>query len=309
METNTEKIEPKKVMSRSRKKLIFYILVMAYPLIQFSIFYIGVNINSILLAFKEYDFEGKGYAWIGFKQFSDCITLIKTDAVFRYAFKNSFITYLISAVVSSLLALFFSFYIYKKKAGSTFFRIMLFVPSIISPLVLAILFNNMAEDALPRYVLSIFGAKIQPLLSGKSAFAVLNFYRIWVGFGTSILIYNGSMAAIDVSVTEAAKLDGATGLREFIYIIFPLIYSTFVTFFIVGLAALFTEQMNLYSFYGTQANISLYTIGYYLYEKTAKASITEYPLLSAFGLMLTLVTVPVVFAVKWLMRKIGPSVN
>ena len=117
------------------------------------------------------------------------------------------------------------------------------------------------------------------------------------------------MAAIDVSVTEAAKLDGATGLREFVYIIFPLIYSTFVTFFIVGLAALFTEQMNLYSFYGTQANISLYTIGYYLYEKTARASITEYPLLSAFGLMLTLVTVPVVFAVKWLMRKIGPSVN
>ena len=306
---NTENTNRKRIMSRSKKKLIFYILVMAYPLIQFCIFYIGVNLNSILLAFKEYSFDGAGYKWVGFKQFEYCVNLVKTEAVFKYAFKNSVLTYVIHTVISSTLALFFSFYFYKKKFGSAFFRIMLFIPSIISPLVLAILFNNLAEDAIPEYVLTLFGKNITPLLSGETAFAVLNFYRIWVGFGTSILIYNGSMEAIDVSVTEAAKLDGAVGFKEFIYIIFPLIYSTFVTFFIVGLAAIFTEQMNLFSFFGTQANLKLVTVGYYLYKQTAIASVVEYTWLSAFGLMLTAIVIPLVFLVKWIMNKIGPSVN
>ena len=298
-------------MTRKEKKLLFYVLVMAYPIIQFCIFYIGVNLNSILLAFKEYtEVDGRFvFKFVWFEQFAYCINKIKTEAVFRYAFKNSFLTYIISTAISSTLALFFSFYIYKNKFASSFFRIMLFIPSIISPLVLAILFNNLAEDALPMYLSQIFGKQFYPLISGKSAFAVLNFYRIWVGFGTSILIYNGSMSAIDVSVTEAAKLDGATGIKEFVFIVFPLIYSTFVTFFIVGVAAIFTDQMNLFSFFGMQADLKLVTVGYYLYKKTTIASLAEYTWLSAFGLMLTAITVPVVFLVKWLLFKIGPSVD
>ena len=219
METNTENLKPKRIMTRKEKKLLFYVLVMAYPIIQFCIFYIGVNLNSILLAFKEYtEVDGRFvFKFVWFEQFAYCINMIKTEAVFRYAFKNSFLTYIISTAISSTLALFFSFYIYKNKFASSFFRIMLFIPSIISPLVLAILFNNLAEDALPMYLSQIFGKQFYPLISGKSAFAVLNFYRIWVGFGTSILIYNGSMSAIDVSVTEAAKLDGATGIKEFVF--------------------------------------------------------------------------------------------
>ena len=37
------------------KKLIFYIACFALPVLQFLIFYIGVNFQSILLAFQKYD--------------------------------------------------------------------------------------------------------------------------------------------------------------------------------------------------------------------------------------------------------------
>ena len=40
---------------KNRSKLIFYICGLALPLLQFAVFYIGVNINSVLLAFQKYD--------------------------------------------------------------------------------------------------------------------------------------------------------------------------------------------------------------------------------------------------------------
>lgn len=303
-----------KTLDRKKKKLIFYTLMIAYPLLQFCIFYIGVNINSVLLAFKEYNYGisggSAGYSFAGFKQFALCLEKFQTEPALSASIGNSLITYLISTVVSSSLALFFAFYIHNKKFAATFFRLILFLPSVISPLVMAIMFNNFAEEALPMLLEQWFGIDCPPLLSDPSIrFGTLQFYSVWVGFGTSVLLYNSSMAAIDVSVLEAAKLDGAVGFKEFLYVVFPLIFSTFSTFFIVGVATIFTNQLNLYSFFGDQASASIYTFGYYLYKYTARASISDYPWLSAMGLMMTVVAVVLTFTVKWLLKKFGPSVD
>ena len=56
--------EPKPNKSKGipgkKKKLWFYISIMAFPVIQFIIFYLIVNANSLLLAFKEYKVEENG---------------------------------------------------------------------------------------------------------------------------------------------------------------------------------------------------------------------------------------------------------
>lgn len=52
------------VGARSNKKLIFYCLFMAYPVLQFVIFYIFVNFNSILLSFKKIDiYDYNKFEW------------------------------------------------------------------------------------------------------------------------------------------------------------------------------------------------------------------------------------------------------
>ena len=50
-----------------RKEAIFYYSLLALPILQFLIFYIAVNFNSILLSFKEYRISGgqAGYIWVG----------------------------------------------------------------------------------------------------------------------------------------------------------------------------------------------------------------------------------------------------
>ena len=52
--TNKNKKEST-LQSKKQKDLRFYCLMMAIPILQFCIMWIGVNFNSIILSLKEYD--------------------------------------------------------------------------------------------------------------------------------------------------------------------------------------------------------------------------------------------------------------
>ena len=226
---------------------------MIFPIVQFAIFYVGVNFNSLLLAFKDYTYIQElskfEYTFAKLDKFKQVISELTTDPRLKAAVPNSLKLYFIGLIISSPLSLFFSYYIYKKKFARSFFRIALFLPSIISPIVLAVMFNNFAEEALPEYMLKWIGFECPSLLqSPKTRFTTLIFYNIWVGFGTSTLLYSSAMSGIDNEITEAAQLDGCTGIREFIYIVFPLIYRTWSTFFYTGFVGIFTSQLHLHSF-------------------------------------------------------------
>lgn len=310
-------VKPIKQLNRKQKDMIFYIIMMAYPVIQFCIFYIGVNFNSILLAFKQYDsgvdgFSSAGFIFVGFKNFLDVFNRFITDSALSSSLKNSLLVYVVTTVVMATITIWFAYYIFKKKFASQVFRIILFLPQVISPIVIAVMFTMVAEEIIPDLLLKV-GIEIPSLFSPKHpdlAFGTSLFYSVWVSFGTSIILYNGSMSNIDPEILEAGRIDGADGFREFIYIIFPLVYPTFSTFFISHIAGIFTNQMSLHVLYGIAAPASLNTFGYYMFVKTQQASsFSDYPFLSAMGLMMTLIAVPATLIVRWLMRKIGPSVD
>lgn len=309
-----EKQKPLRSLNRKQKDLLFYVLLMAYPVIQFCIFYVVVNFNSILLAFKDYNygttgFESAGYQWVGFKQFTKIFTELKANPALSASIGNSLIVYAVTTISMSTLTVWFAFYIFKNKFASKFFRIILFLPQVISPLVMAVMFTSVAENVLPE-LLGKSGWKIPPLLSDvNTRFGTALFYSIWASFGTSILLYNGNMAAIDPEVIEAATIDGADGFKEFLYIIFPLVYPTFSTFFVVHIAGIFTNQMSLHTLYGEMASPKIQTFGYYLFVRVAQGNLKEYPFLSAMGLMMTFIAVPLTLFVRWGMKKIGPSVD
>ena len=84
------------------------------------IFYIGVNINSILLAFQKYTIDGKT-VFAGFDNFKDVFATFSDVGELRYGLKNSLLLYAVGLVISLPLGLFFSFYIYKKCFMSSFF--------------------------------------------------------------------------------------------------------------------------------------------------------------------------------------------
>lgn len=318
MAENTNTNAEKKILTRSKKRLIFYILMVVFPVLQFAIFYIYTNFNVILMAFQKYSVaaDGLGYdmKYVFLDNFSSVFAILKKENGGEMV-GTSVLMYAISIFISTPLALFFSYYLYKKFALSGFFKTILFMPQVLSSVVLVILFEYMVTDV---YV-SLTGAEFGLLDVVDTKLITILFFNVWISFGANVLIYTGSMSGISESIVESAKLDGASGLREFIYITMPMIFPTFATFFVAGIAGIFTNQMHLYTFY--ENNSSIRTVGYYLYVQTLNSGLVSnthvsqnivwmsFPEISAFGLMIMIVVFPLTIIVRKLFNKYGPSVE
>ena len=290
---------------KSRNDLIFYLAIAILPTIHFAIFYIGVNINSVRLAFVDY-IDGK-YTFAGLKHFVEFFKGADFVKYMKYL-KNSVIFYVINLVVGTPISLLFAFYIHKKYAGSSLFKIIVYLPQILSMTVLVIMFKFFASSGYPALMKALTGKRVNGLLTDYP-FVTVMIFTIWTSRGTTALMYTGAFATIDQSIAESAGLDGANVFQEFIYIYVPLVFSTISTFLITGIAAIFTEQMNLFTFYQLQdCNPEAMTMGYYLYATIQHWDTPKsfYPFLSALGLMLTMATALLTFIYQKVIDRIDP---
>lgn len=306
----------KKALSKRKRvytarQWVFYWAVLALPLLQFLIFYVYINFNSIMFSFQKYDLRKGAFIGNGLNNFKDVFHTISSTSYLKAAFRNSVVLFFAKIAIGTTFGLLFAYYIFKKRRFHGVFKTFLFLPSIIPPISMALIFYYFGDQALPKITSALFGFKMKGLFSYyDSLFSIVLGYSLYMGFGYQVLLYSGAMGNVSESTLEAATLDGANALQEFIYIILPGIWGTLVTFVVVDLAALFTDQMNLFSFFGGGVPVNdMQTIGYYLYIETSKnvGVYTAYPTLSAFGLICTLITLVATVAVKKLLNKIGPT--
>lgn len=294
--------------SEKTKRLIFYCIMMALPILHVVVFYFYINIGSFTLAFKTLNVETGGYEFAGFSNFLDVFAEFKKEEYMTLMVQNSALFFVLSLFIGSAFSVIFSYYIYKKNIFHGFFKIILYMPNIISGLVFVLLFKYFADVAIPEIWFQISGKNIIGLVSNHdTAKITIMIYSCWVGFGTNVLLYTSAMSGISDSVIESAQLDGITPFKELISIVLPSIWPTFVTFMLLQIVGFFTNQINLFSFFGSEAERYLYSIGYYLYRSTYTFTTGQYPYLSAFGLLLTLVAVPLTLLVRYLLNKFGPK--
>ena len=301
----------KKFTLTDRKNILFIALVSFIPLLQFLVFYVYVNINSVIMAFQTYELDeaiGKGrYVFYGFNNFIRAYKELTEGTLMLTALKNSLIYFVISLVIGKTTSIIFSFYIYKRKPLYKVFKIMLFLPSILSSIVMILIYSYFVDFAMPHFISKIFGKTIEGLASNpKTMFGTVMFFCIWSGYGGSVLMYVGAMSNISDSIIDASKIDGCTGLQEFIHITLPMIYPTLSTLLIASFAGFFTADMGLFSFYAENAEKEIYTVGYYLFRQTKVATIAQYPYLACLGMIYTIVTVPFVYLTRYLFNKFDP---
>lgn len=307
----------KRINYRQRKRNLFFACIVALPIIQFSICYIYVNLNSFILAFQHYEYAEGGLGFkITFAKFENFAEGIELISERLFMFKQSLILFFWQTIVGLTLALLFAYYIYKGYPMRELFRVVLFIPKIMSGVVFCLLFKYIANDVYVYIAENVFHAtNVMGLLDNMDTkFGAVIFFSVWVSFGIDVLMFSGAMSGIDESVVESAHLDGANTVQEFIFITVPSIWPTFISFFTIHLAALFTNQMHLHTLFGTQAG-ELSTLGYYLYVNSAKSELIttdntpSFSVLSAIGLMMTAIMLPLTISVRKALRKFGPSVD
>lgn len=304
-------------MERSKrnklKKNLFVYTLIAYPLILFLIFYVVVNFNSILLAFQTIDGSGKSFAGLNnFKTFLS--EMFGEGNLLSYSFINSIKMYFINLVVCMPLYIFFSYLLFKKCFLNKTVSFLVMIPSIMSGLVIALIFVNFIGSNGPlTYIMEKTGRNggkwLNLLYDEKYAFGTTLFYMIWLSFATSLIVYPTAMRGINPEVLESAKIDGISNMfQELWYIILPLIYPTLTTFLITGFAAIFSTSGPLLEFYYTDAPDYVSNMGYY-FTKMILVDGTEfsYPKYAAGGIILTIIVAPLTILLKWALEKFGPA--
>jgi ABC-type sugar transport system permease subunit len=272
----------------------------AFPVIQFCVFYIGVNANMITKAFSAYDMETGTYVFNGIENFRKLFFELKNNPIYGIALKNSLIAYLLTTGVSLPLSLLMSYYIFKKGAGHKMFRSLLFLPSIISPMVLSTIFRIVTDKIYPELMFKFTGEYVPGLLmsDSRTVFLLACFYTIWTGFGVTTMMYRGAMDGVTPSMLEAARLDGANSVQEFFKVILPNIASTVSTFLTIGVASIFTNQNNLFSFMSINPDPGEENMGYYLYRYTLQNQEGDLTYAAFLGVVFTVIVIPLAFGVR-----------
>ena len=300
----------------------FYISVVALPLLQFCIFYIGVNFNSLLMAFQNFK---PGTMVVESWTFDNFRTLWQqwsgVDITLKSALKTSLFGFGINVLLGMTSGVLFSYYIFKKMPMYALFKVVLFMPSIISSMVMTMAYQYFMIDGVAA-IAEVFNVAIEPsfmfdtkaLIGGETSIITRSLltiviYNVWVGFGTQILMYVGSMSGISEGTIEAGQIDGVNAVREFWHIVLPSIWPTFVVFLTAQIAVIFTNQMSLMNF-GSGSNVN--TIGYHIFKNmeriTRKAgNYHELTLYSALGITCSAIAIPITLGVRWLLTKFGPS--
>ena len=184
--------------------------------------------------------------------------------------------------------------------------------SMIPGMVFTLVFQRFVNGALPAIMGEVFNIKDFPRLFSvdEYSYGLTLFYMIWMSFSTSLIVYPNAMRGISDEIIESAHLDGVDNIFfELWFIILPLIYPTFTTFFVTGLAGIFTNGPSLLTFYMYDAPMQSYHMGYYIMIQTLDNPLGEagYPLISAGGLLITVIIAPLTWITKYLLEKFGPS--
>ena len=296
-----------------RADFFFYWSILIIPLISAAIFYVYVNFNTVILAFTKYEFaENVGYVRLfsGIENFKRVIESLHSDPLFSISAKNSIISWLLKLIFTVIPPFFFSFYMYKRRTLSGAYKILMYLPGVISGITLSLTLKYMVESAYPMLMEKMTGKVTDGLLTNPdTAFNTLIFMQVWTSFGGSCLLYLGTMNGIPDSIPEAASLDGITPLKEMVLITIPMIWPTVMLFLSTSLIGFFTADVGQYNIYMDGADANLYTFGYYLFVNTKNSAETGYPFLSAMGLLMTILATPIVLGTRYLLKKFGPSVD
>ena len=201
---------------------------------------------SLVTSFTEWDLLTNP-TWVGLENYRN----ILEDPLFRQALKVT-VTYTAAYVTLDLVGgLILALLARPRLRGIGFFRTFFYLPTVFSGVAFVIVWLWMLNPngGLINLVLSWFGIEgPRWLLDPKYALWALVMMSFW-GWGRSMALYLGGLQTIPGELYEAAAIDGAGGVRQFLEITLPLLTPTI--FFNLVLSVITTFQTFTSAFVAT----------------------------------------------------------
>ena len=301
MENKEAKVHTNK--SFTVQKYIFLIVILLVPIINWVLFWLVVNVQSIFLAFQ--DSRTGAFTWWNFQYFWQELTA--EGGEIGMAIENTLKYFLSNLLIVIQFSMLIAFFLYKKIAFYRGFTIIFYLPAIISSVAMVQIYMQMLSSNGPIAHLLGEWNPIPPeslFARPETATTMIVIYTIWTGFSGNILLFIGAMTRIPIEVFEAAKLEGCKPLREFVSLVFPLIWPTISTMMILSFTGLFSSSGPILLFGAQSKAYETTTVSYWIFKEVYEGGLGGINAVSATGLCFTVVAVPLILFVRWLAEKV-----
>ena len=225
--------------SKKYSKSLFIFFSLAPAMILYILFRIIPTFQVFRMSLFKTSALSKKEKFVGFDNF---ISLFQDKAFIR-SFQNTILLIVVVTIVTLILAVFFAAILTTEKIrGSNFFRIIFYIPNILSIVVVSGIFSAIYDpgrgliDSM-LHIAGLKGPKAGWLGDQNIVIYSIAMALIWQAVGYYMVMYMAGMANIPDSLYEAAELDGAGKINKFFTITLPLVWLNIratLSFFIIS---------------------------------------------------------------------------
>ncbi len=212
------------------------------------------------------NWDGVTSTFIGFKNFD----LIFHNPIISQVLVNSLI-FLISVPLILAASLVSAVLVYEQVLGWKVFRFLFFIPMVLSPVIVGVLFSTFflpggAVDQVLRFV----GLGNYSWLGNPwSARIVVILALVWASFGFGMVVILSAMATVDPALYDAAAIDGASWWRRLRSITIPMISGSLQFLSVINVIYTFTSLFAfVYVITAGGPGFATTTVDYYTYITT-----------------------------------------
>ena len=186
------------------------------------------SVYPIIWVLRWSFFKYNGYSEPVFVGLGNFIRVFSRDPAYWNSLKNTFLIAGMKMIFEIPLALVLAVLLNNKIKGSSFFRVVFFLPSVFSIAVVGLIFSILfgAYNGIVNAILKNIGLITQNIswFSDKGhAMFVIILVSLWTTFGLNMIYFLMGLQNISKSLYECASIDGANEVQQFFYITMPLV--------------------------------------------------------------------------------------
>jgi raffinose/stachyose/melibiose transport system permease protein len=272
------------------------------PALVLVIMFVGYPFASIVYhAFTRWDGLTPAH-WVGLHNFR----VLWRDPLFLTSLRNNGI-FALSVPIQVVLPLLVAYVIHRRVPGWRFFRATVFLPAVYATVVIGILTATVLQlDGPLNQALGgvgLGGLEHEWLGSSSTSLPVILLVLVWTNFGYNVLLYLAGMSAIDPTLEEAARIDGAGWLRILFQVIVPNLRRVVEIVLVVNTITAFAFMFAyIYTITNGGPGTDTYVSEFYIYQQAFTNQNMGYA--AAIGVTLVLIVLGIgLFQIRVLTRK------
>lgn len=213
----------------------YFVIFILPALIIYLLFSITPFLYTIYYSFTDYtDMNPINLHFVGLKNY---IKVLQTPVMLA-AIKNSVIYAILLTGFQTLLGLPLAFVLNQKLKSRNMLRAVFFFPAVFSSLIIGYLWNfimSSSDFGLINNILHQLGLGTLNFFTSKNALYSVILTQIWQWTGWAMVIFLANLQSISPDLYEAAEIDGANGLKKFMYVTLPLMCPSVKIVIVTGL--------------------------------------------------------------------------